>query len=151
MSIDVSILTKDDKTFTHVYSDGSKIVTFAVSLMLKSLSYKLIPVTRVKLSPKLAVRIMESGTIDRGVLERRMRVLDATPVTFLRGVEGFESVVLIDGVYRYCAAMAMNMGEIDARIVPMSVWQQFVVSGIPDTKAGMDELVKRKKGLLSNG
>jgi uncharacterized ParB-like nuclease family protein len=140
MSVHINDMKRGESTFTHVHSDGSKVTTFAVSRMLKSLPYKLVPVDRVKISAQLATRIMESGVINRDRLHQKMAVIDPVPVTFLRGVEGFTSIILVDGAHRYCAHLATGTEHIMAKIVPMSVWSKFVVTGLPETVQGMDDL-----------
>jgi len=147
MAIPYSTLKSTDTLVTHVLDEGNAIVSLCTSMMETSFAVKMIPAENIILNPQYATGLLQSGAVSAQKVKLISRSLVAVvqPILLARFPNGSDA--LLDGQHRYCAAVFNGQKEILARRLPPSVWQQFIVSGIPWTDQQLHDLVsKYRKG-----
>jgi len=147
MSIPYNTLKSTDTVVTHVLDDGNAIVSLCTSRMETSFAVKLITPERIILNPQYATDLLQSGAVNAQRVKTisQIFVSRVNPILLARFPNGSDA--LLDGQHRYCAAVFNGEKEILGRRLPPSVWQQFIVSGIPWTDQQLHDLVsKYRKG-----
>lgn len=134
MSIPFSeIQIAPEPLYTFADPDTGKAMTFAVRRMTESLKVKMIPEVIISIDYEAAVNILgDPGRVNTVQLRALMSKKHLDPVLTIRFPSGKD--VLVEGEMRYCAAAARKQTEIFARRVPLSVAQDFLVTGVPLTQ-----------------
>lgn len=144
MAIDIKELTrKDDVCFSFPVGNGAAIVTIALTRLQKDVKSRLIPVTMVPVDNKHAVELLQRGATTAQAVQRVVRKSHAVsdPIWILRMPDGTNH--LADGEDRYCACALIMQREIPARIIPLSVWEKHLVTGMKFTDAQCARIIGR--------
>lgn len=129
--IDHSELAWNEVLFAH-YDDKTQIETcISITRLLKDRKVRMQRVFDLEIDPVWAQYCLDN----RGIEEHRLkRCVDlkgeyAEPVLYVHWGDG--SKLHVDGVHRYVASWYNGYKQIKARILPVTVWRPYVVTGIP--------------------
>lgn len=139
MPIDFNTITTPEELYTLVDPESGQHITFAVARLRKSIKVKLLPDVLVPLDFEYGAALLEAG-LDGQRLQAHINMRTLPAVLMLRR-EKMDA--LIDGEYAYCAALARGQREVLAKRIPMSVWQEFIVTNVPYTREQLERIAKQ--------
>ncbi|QIG70146.1 hypothetical protein EVB87_046 [Rhizobium phage RHph_N28_1] len=119
--------------FTYVDPDTGKNTTLNVTGIAKDRRTRARPIIQVPIDPEWAEKSLTLRGIEQHRLERLLTVDEIEPVLFAFWFGGFH--VLIEGNHRYVSRWMRGETHIASKVVPMSVWQDYIVTGFNDETA----------------
>lgn len=145
MAIDFNTILTPEQLFTHVDKETGKHVTVAVQRLRSSIKFKLLPEVRINVDYEHGISLLDS--LDATRLQSHINMRELPPAITI--IYGDGKDVMVDGEYSYCAALARGMSSITCIRVPFSVWNEFVVTGVPFTEAQLRALSLEKPRTLN--
>lgn len=129
--------------FTYIDPDTGKNTTLNVTGIEKDRRTRARPIVQVPIDPVWAENSLTLRGIEQHRLERVMALDEIEPVLFAFWFGGGH--VLIEGNHRYVSRWMRGDTMIASKVVPMSVWQDYIVTGFNEESAA--RLAKSFSGL----
>lgn len=149
MAIPYASLSRGDKLYTFANAAGSHVVTLCLTRMKQDFHVKMIPRTKLRLDPQVGSTILSSNLCDN--VRLALLIKGSSPLDVLH-VAVFPSgeVVLLGDWETYCAALHRGLTDIDVKRLPVSLWSQFIVSGVPHSDDHLMSVVGKKNIDIAN-
>lgn len=143
--IDYRTLPLGSTVFTHFDPETKEPMDLAIDLLLADKRVKRLGVIDVAIDREWAATCVRDRGIERHRLARLMDVKgEFDPIYYVHYGDG--SKLQIEGVHRYVASYTMGRKSIRAKIIPLTVWKPYIISGLPrDTP---EQLLNKFSGIL---
>ena len=131
--------------FTHIDNVDGVERHFAVERMQKYLDQINYPISLVAVDKNFA----HFCRVNRGIEQHRLdriKISDLAKYPIIMGSWPDGTTVTFDGHHRYVKAAMLNIGAINARILPESIWRQFQIADGPTL--GEEFLKTKHSGIL---
>jgi hypothetical protein len=119
-----------DEVFSHVDDVTGETHHFNITAMAHSWKVRTRPTVQVPVDPDVVQYFLEKRGIEQHRVERLIGGRVETPILILHWPDGRHLVV--DGHHRYVASGLSGATEIPAKMIPRSIWKQFVIEDLPD-------------------
>jgi len=129
--IDVHALPATEQIFTHIDPEtgvNTTIAATSLSSHLRKIGY---PIVRVPLTAWDAKVLREKRGIEKHRLARLTVLCTRYPLLILDWLDGHTHLIA-DGTHSYIWQQAHGYRDAIAWLVPIAIWQPFVVSGLPE-------------------
>lgn len=139
--LEIKNSTKPEPVYTHVLPDGAGVIHFATRRLRESVRVKLVPIKMYPVSLEVGTALLEMNVVEPLKLASLVKINPRSyrPLLLMAHHDGSSSI--IDGHEEYCAAAAQSFPEVPGRRLPISVWEEYTIRGIPYSDAQIKSLV----------
>lgn len=124
-----------DEVFSHVDDVTGETHHFNITAMTKSWKVRTRKTVQIDVLPDIVQFFLEKRGIEQHRVRRLLGVRIETPVLALYWPDGRH--LLVDGHHRYVAAGMSGATKIPAKMIPRSIWKEFVITDLPAEDAAM--------------
>lgn len=128
--IDYKTLPLTTVLFTHLDPKTGIELNLAVDMLLADRKVKLLPMKSFAIDADWAKRCMSDRGVEKHRLSRLLDVKDEfDPIYCIHYGDG--SQLQIEGVHRYVASWMLHRRYIRVKIIPLTVWKPYQITGLP--------------------